>query len=67
MSIDCIGMLPGEVSMEYRGNITCGAMCMSVTCLTTIQTVGKMFLLCEGGEVYELGEDKYEGYIYSST
>ena len=48
MSIDCIGMLPGEVSMEYRGNILCGAMCMSVTCLKTTQTVGKMFLLCVG-------------------
>ena len=48
MSIDCMGMFPGEVSMEYRGNILCGAMCMSVTCLKTIQTVGKMFLLCVG-------------------
>jgi len=47
-SIDCMGMFPGEVSMEYRGNILCGAMCMSVTCLKTIQTVGKMFLLCVG-------------------
>ena len=48
MSCDWLGLLPGEVSMEYRGNITCGAMCMSVTCLKTIQTVGKMFLLCVG-------------------
>ena len=43
MSIDCIGMLPGEVSMEYRGNIMCGAMCMSVTCLKTIQRWARCF------------------------
>ena len=37
MSIDCIGILPGEVSMKYRGKVMCGATCMSDKDLKTIQ------------------------------